>query len=64
MSKYQLQHSIREELRRVNEIIDRKIVEGASYMRESKRHKKLLRELTQLRGGSFWGRSLGFLTFF
>jgi len=45
MSTYKMIHTIQSELRKVNEVIDQKILEGKSYVRESRRHKLLLSQL-------------------
>lgn len=48
MSKRETFHLIEEEIDRINEEIDRKIIRGLSYYKESRRHKKLLRDLRRL----------------
>ena len=48
MSKFVLESKIRGELKRINEIIDLKIVQGESYRREALRHRFLLNRLSDL----------------
>jgi len=56
MSKNQLTHSIAVELRKLNEVIDMKIVRGQAYRAEARRHKELLSRLNRAnRERSFFG---------
>ncbi|MCX6717745.1 MAG: hypothetical protein NTU76_03675 [Candidatus Taylorbacteria bacterium] len=48
MSNYILEKKIRKELKKVNDIIDLKIIKGMSYKRESLRHRFLLFRLVDL----------------
>lgn len=48
MSKYILEKNIQAELKRINEIIDLKILKGLSYRREALRHRFLLNRLGDL----------------
>jgi hypothetical protein len=48
MSKYVLEKNIRGELKRINDIIDLKIIRGMPYKRESLRHRFLLYRLVDL----------------
>jgi hypothetical protein len=48
MSKYVLEKNIRGELKRINDIIDLKIIKGMSYKREALRHRFLLYRLVDL----------------
>jgi len=48
MSNNTFKKAIEQELKKLNEEIDKKIVKGISYMKESKRHKALLRQLDRL----------------
>lgn len=49
MSKQNVEKALKKELQILNEVIDRKIVRGLSYSRESKRHKFVLYSLDNLR---------------
>ncbi len=48
MSKIMLEKTIREELRKINDIIDLKILKGLPYKRESLRHRFLLSRLSDM----------------
>ena len=48
MSKITLEKTIREELHKLNDIIDIKILKGLSYKRESLRHRFLLSRLSDM----------------
>jgi hypothetical protein len=48
MSKYILERNIRTELKKINNIIDLKIIKGLSYKREALRHRFLLYRLVDL----------------
>lgn len=48
MSKFILEKTIKSEIKKVNDIIDLKIVKGMSYKREALRHRFLLNRLTDL----------------
>ena len=48
MSKFILEKKIRKEIKKVNDIIDLKIIRGMSYKREALRHRFLLSRLTDL----------------
>ena len=48
MSKYKLSKIIQEEINRLNEQIDLKIIKGLSYKREAQRHKFLMSQLRQI----------------
>lgn len=72
MSKHNVEKTIREELGRLNEIIDQKIIRGLSYRREAEKHSFLRARLARLshsrvssyartREGSWLQRSLGFV---
>jgi hypothetical protein len=49
MSKRNLEKNIREEMERLNDIIDVKIIKGLPYKKEASRHKFLLMQLMDLR---------------
>ena len=66
MSKHELVKSLKAEIRKVNRIIDQKIIYGQPYYLESRRHKFLtaqLRRITPPRT-SIFGRSLSFASMF
>jgi hypothetical protein len=48
MSKFILEKNIQSELKKINDIIDIKIIKGISYKRESLRHRFLLNRLVDL----------------
>ncbi len=48
MSKYILEKNIKSELKKINDVIDLKIVRGISYRREALRHRFLLNRLVDL----------------
>ena len=48
MSKFILEKNIKSELKKINDIIDLKIIKGVSYKRESLRHRFLLYRLVDL----------------
>ena len=52
MSKHNLEKTLRQELEVLNDVIDRKIIKGLSYVREAKRHKFLLSSIANLRRAS------------
>lgn len=63
MSKRKILTVLYHELERVNAEIDKKIIKGASYRRESKRHKEILHRLRRMKGGFSWTfpfRTFGF----
>ena len=66
MSKHQLVRSLRSEIKKLNRIIDRKIMLGLPYSDDSRRHKFLvlqLKRLTPARIGWF-SRSMSFVSIF
>ena len=58
MSKHNLEKTLRKELEVLNDIIDQKIIRGASYAREARRHKFILSQIQQIkreaRSGTNW----------
>lgn len=50
MSKNEYIKSLEKELKKVNKLIDLKILEGKNYFIESRRHKFLLRQIREHRG--------------
>jgi hypothetical protein len=53
MSNIILEKKIREELKKVNDIIDMKILRGLSYKREALRHRFLLNRLSDMHRSKF-----------
>lgn len=66
MSKNEIIRSLRYEIRKLNRIIDHKIIMGLSYGTESRRHKFLVAQLDRLtpRRISWFERSLSFASMF
>ena len=66
MSKPQIIRSVRREIRKLNRIIDYKIIQGLPYRIESRRHKLLVLQLNRLLPPqrSLFGRTLSFATLF
>mgnify|MGYP003426530568 CR=1 len=56
MSKSEYIKSLEKEIRKVNRIIDIKILQGKNYFIESRRHKFLKKQISQ------YGQPSGFLT--
>ncbi|MFA6432297.1 MAG: hypothetical protein WCV82_00555 [Candidatus Paceibacterota bacterium] len=48
MSKYEIARSLRKEIRRINRVIDMKIIQGLPYYNESRRHRFLTSQLKHL----------------
>ena len=48
MSKYQIARELRREIKKINEKIDLRIIQGLSYREESRRHKFLVSQLARL----------------
>jgi hypothetical protein len=56
-----MMYLINKELRSINQSIDKKIVRGASYEREAKRHKDLVKKLRRIESEAAYARTLAFL---
>ncbi len=56
MSKTQTTKAINQELVKLNQIIDRKIISGIAYSREANRHKSLLSQLSRLQRSNWLTR--------
>jgi len=54
MSKHQAIRAIREEIEKLNQEIDLRIIRGVSYARESRRHKALVAQLARLSPQRSW----------
>ncbi len=63
MSKNKLVYSIHDELKRLNEQIDFKIIKGQSYAKEARLHRKLRSQISQVRRSAWLARSFGFVSF-
>ncbi|MFO0718498.1 MAG: hypothetical protein U0522_00505 [Candidatus Paceibacterota bacterium] len=63
MSKNRMLYSIHDELKRLNDQIDLKIIKGQSYSKEAKAHKRLRSQLSQMRRSAWLTRSFGFASF-
>ncbi len=66
MSKYEIVKSLKHEIRKINYVIDQKIIQGMPYYRESRRHRFLTSQLSRLAPPkvSWFGRSLSFMAMF
>ena len=66
MSKHEIIKSLKAEIKKINRVIDQKILMGAPYSVESRRHKFLTSQLRRLapQGGSWFGRSMSFVSLF
>jgi len=66
MTKHEIIKSLKQEIRRVNRVIDHKIIQGLPYYNESRRHKFLKAQLDRLAPPrqSWFGRSLSFVSMF
>lgn len=63
MRRMTFMFSIRKELNKINERIDRKIMKGESYDRESRRHKDLVVQLRKLESEASLARTLSLASF-
>ncbi|MDB5238792.1 MAG: hypothetical protein JWO00_127 [Candidatus Parcubacteria bacterium] len=66
MSKHQIVKSLRSEVKKINYVIDQKIIQGVPYSREARRHKFLISQLNRLapQRSSWLSRSMSFVTMF
>lgn len=66
MSKHQIIRSLRSEIRKINRVIDQKIIMGVPYTLESRRHKFLISQLNRLapQRPSIFARSMSFASMF
>lgn len=48
MSKYEIVRSLKKEIKKINYVIDEKIIQGLPYYNESRRHKFLTAQLRRL----------------
>ncbi len=66
MSKHQIVKSLRSEIKKINYVIDQKIIQGAPYSREARRHKFLISQLNRLtpQSTNWFSRSMSFAAMF
>lgn len=66
MSKYEIVKSLKYEIKKINYVIDQKIIQGMPYYREARRHKFLISQLSRLAPPkvSWFGRSMSFVSLF
>ena len=66
MSKHQIVKSLRSEIKKINYVIDQKILQGIPYSREARRHKFLISQLNRLTppSSNWFARSMSFVTMF
>lgn len=66
MSKHQIVRSLRSEIKKLNYLIDQKIIAGMPYYRESRRHKFLVSQMNHLtpQGTNWFARSMTFASLF
>ncbi len=63
MSKTKFAYSIHDELSRLNDRIDQKIIKGLSYAQEARLHRKLRSQLGHIRRSAWLTRSFRFASF-
>lgn len=63
MRRMTFMFSIRKEIKKLNERIDRKIIKGESYDREAQRHKDLVLQLRKLESEASLARTLSLASF-
>jgi hypothetical protein len=63
MSKSEHKRAIEWELKRLNTVIDQKIVKGLSYRTEARRHLSLLKELKRCNNSWNFSKALSFFSF-
>ncbi len=64
MTKMSLVYTISKELRKLNDMIDHKIIKGESYDREARRHKDLRLQLRKVERDAAFSRSFSLMSFF
>jgi hypothetical protein len=64
MSKLELIHDIKAELKRVNKTIDQKITRGLPYTKEARYHKMLVARLSLMNRSRFLARSMRMVSTF
>jgi hypothetical protein len=64
MSKLELIHDIKAELKRVNKTIDQKITRGLPYVKEARYHKMLVARLSLMNRSRFLARSMRMVSAF
>jgi hypothetical protein len=66
MSKHDIVKSLRHEIRKINAVIDQKIIQGLPYHIESRRHKFLMSQMNRIapKRSAWFGKSLSFVSMF
>ncbi len=64
MSKSEVIHNLKVEIKRLNRLIDEKIVSGEPYIQESRKHKLLRAQLSLLKRTSWLAKSMRFAAMF
>lgn len=64
MSKLELMSNIKYEVRRINKIIDQKIMRGLPYVKEAQYHKMLVARLSLMNRSRFLARSMRLVSTF
>jgi hypothetical protein len=64
MNRGQIIKDIKSEVKRINKVIDQKIVRGVPYMKEARYHKILLARLFMVKRTSMLARSMRVVTSF
>ena len=64
MSKSETIHNMKIEIKRLNRLIDEKIVQGQPYQLESRKHKLLRAQLSVIKRKSFVARSMRLVNMF
>jgi hypothetical protein len=63
MRRMTFMFSIRKEINKINDRIDKKIVKGETYERESRRHRELVLQLRRLESEASLARTLSLASF-
>lgn len=64
MSKMTMMFEIRREIKSLNDAIDKKILRGQSYERESRRHRYLVSQLRRIESEASMARTFSLASFF
>jgi hypothetical protein len=66
MSKHEIVRSLKSEIKKINRIIDQKILMGAPYSLEARRHKFLSSQLKHLapQGNGWLSRTMNYVSLF
>lgn len=63
MSKFEIRLTLKREIRKVNKLIDEKIIRGLPYTKEARYHKNLKARLALLEKTTWLGRSMRVASF-